>query len=46
MLKPSIAFGALLELPVYRHPKELKFFAMGTIARAVPCFSCHLALGF
>jgi hypothetical protein len=37
---------ALLKLPDYRQPEELKFFAMTSIARAVPCFSCRFAMTF
>jgi hypothetical protein len=46
MLKPTFAIYALLKLPVYRQPKELKFFAKVSIARAVPCISDSSAMGF
>jgi hypothetical protein len=37
----GVPFFALLKLPDYRHPKELKFSAVSTIAKAVPCFICR-----
>jgi hypothetical protein len=46
MLKPTFANSALLELPVYRQLKELKFFAKLSVARAVPCFSDSSTMGF
>jgi hypothetical protein len=33
-------------MPDIRQPKELKFFAKCSIARAVPCFYCRLSMGF
>jgi hypothetical protein len=35
-----------LSMPDIRQPKELKFFAKCSIARAVPCFSCRLSMDF
>jgi hypothetical protein len=37
---------AKLFMPDIRQPKELKFFAKCSIARAVPCFSCRFPMGF
>jgi hypothetical protein len=38
-----LPFAKLL-LPDIRQPKELKFSAKSSIARAVPCFSCRYAM--
>jgi hypothetical protein len=40
-----LPFAKLL-MPDIRQPKELKFFAKSSIARAVPCFSCRYLMGF